>query len=776
MKKVVLSIIAILFLIGVIFCIILISKGENPMVFIADLLGIGKPSKKELIQRSNSWIYDIDFESTDDLEKLSNSNYDVIVVDADDVDEEDIKKIRGETDKLIIAYLSIGQAENYRDYWKDGWDVNNPAWIASEDSDWEGNYNIKYWSEEWKDIVFGEMADITSNKFDGVLLDIAGLEYWVSLAEETGEEVADIDPEEKMITLIEDLSVYAKGWETGFLIIPQNLGFLAGDYAERLQGSIDAVAQEEVFYGYENKDGIETTQAVSLHIISKLKAYKQEKLPIFVVDYPFICEETLTCLDRENLERMRDSYRKGWEEGFIMYDQNRNLSGVTYSLPRIIETKAENDNLTVLSWKRYSPNGDDFVHSYRVLVASSSEKLDNDEADIYDSGKIIGNNTSFGFIPDKDINEGSYFWKMVTYDQRDDIIFPSPWSDTQEFEYKNVSDKSETYKGGDETSQSGWIPSWGFDKGFESLKESKEHFESISPVWYELDDEGNITYLPYRNNDEFIKFCNENDIKVIPSIASFSADQLSIILNMKLNEHVDQLYKEVVDGGYDGIDLDYEMTYLEDKEKFMSLLKKLSNKLHKDDKILSVTVLSKWSDSEIYAGFSQTREVQDWEEIAKYADEIRIMAYDYTWQTVFIPGPISPIYWEELILKYAIEEIPAEKVMLALPLYGYSFRLDELSVKDKDFLFGGDIAGSERRVLAYTYEEILSLREEFDFEIAFDNYHAERIFAYNDGVYDRRLYINDARAIKMRKELAAKYDIKGVVYWRLGGGDARCFE
>ena len=43
--------------------------------------------------------------------------------------------------KMAIAYIDIGQAENYRSYWQSDWRVGKPDWIAGGDPDgWAGNF------------------------------------------------------------------------------------------------------------------------------------------------------------------------------------------------------------------------------------------------------------------------------------------------------------------------------------------------------------------------------------------------------------------------------------------------------------------------------------------------------------------------------------------------------------------------------------------------------------------------------------------------------------
>src|SRR5438045_1452894 len=54
--------------------------------------------------------------------------------------------------KRVLAYLSIGEAENYRWYWNKAWDANGdgipdkgaPSWLGPQNPDWPGNYKVKY--------------------------------------------------------------------------------------------------------------------------------------------------------------------------------------------------------------------------------------------------------------------------------------------------------------------------------------------------------------------------------------------------------------------------------------------------------------------------------------------------------------------------------------------------------------------------------------------------------------------------------------------------------
>ncbi len=78
--------------------------------------------------------------------------------------------------RLVISYMSIGEAENYRYYWQSSWTSNKPSWMGKENPDWAGNYKVWYWEKEWQDIIYGNdnsyLKKILDAEFDGVYLDI----------------------------------------------------------------------------------------------------------------------------------------------------------------------------------------------------------------------------------------------------------------------------------------------------------------------------------------------------------------------------------------------------------------------------------------------------------------------------------------------------------------------------------------------------------------------------------------------------------------------------
>jgi cysteinyl-tRNA synthetase len=150
-------------------------------------------------------------------------------------------------EKIILCYMSIGQAEDYRFYWQREWRENPPAWLDEPDPDWAGDYWVRYWNPEWQAIIYGSpdsyLDRILDLGFDGVYLDrVDTYEYHY---EKEGRETAA----REMADFVIGLAKYARERHPGFGVFPQNaeeLGTRFPDYLETVTG----VGVEDLYYGY----------------------------------------------------------------------------------------------------------------------------------------------------------------------------------------------------------------------------------------------------------------------------------------------------------------------------------------------------------------------------------------------------------------------------------------------------------------------------------------------------------------------------------------------
>jgi len=121
---------------------------------------------------------------------ITATNYDAIIMDlflnGETFTASEINQLRNKANggkRIVICYMSIGEAEDYRYYWNAAWQTSKPNWIAAENPDWQANFKVKYWNEEWQQIIYKDsdsyLNKILTANFDGVYLDIIdGFEYF----------------------------------------------------------------------------------------------------------------------------------------------------------------------------------------------------------------------------------------------------------------------------------------------------------------------------------------------------------------------------------------------------------------------------------------------------------------------------------------------------------------------------------------------------------------------------------------------------------------------
>lgn len=174
---------------------------------------------------------------------------------------------KGKDNRKVIAYFSIGEAEDYRPYWDKRWLTAGkpskaaPHWLAEENLEWKGNHRVRYWEPDWQRIVFAELRHIQDSGFDGVFLDIVdgyeAFEYdtatrgWIDNRKNpaTGRTFR-----EDMASFVTNLATMARAERPGFLVVPQNGEQLLKDRA--YLSSISAVSVESLYKG-KNKERLE---------------------------------------------------------------------------------------------------------------------------------------------------------------------------------------------------------------------------------------------------------------------------------------------------------------------------------------------------------------------------------------------------------------------------------------------------------------------------------------------------------------------------------------
>ncbi len=177
---------------------------------------------------------------------LSNMDFKLATIDMDDanLNKTQIDYLKSQ-DKILFTYISIGEAEDYREYWSDGdWNNNLPDFVLSENSQWEGNYPVKFWDSEWQDIMVERVKEAAELGYEGLNLDIVdGYQIPEVKNAYNGDDIA-----QEMIQFIMKLAEAARSvpGAENFRVIPQNAVELL-ENREYLE-IIDGIGVEDLWY------------------------------------------------------------------------------------------------------------------------------------------------------------------------------------------------------------------------------------------------------------------------------------------------------------------------------------------------------------------------------------------------------------------------------------------------------------------------------------------------------------------------------------------------
>ena len=218
--------------------------------------------------------------------------------------------------RLVLAYLSIGEAERYRFYWDQAWyePTKKPAWLGALNLEWEGNYLARFWHPDWQRIILdgpdSYLGRIKAAGFDGIYLDRA--DVYSDWAKEKP------DAEALMATFIQRLATAARKDDPKFLIIMQNAEELVR--RKPVLDAIDGIAKEDLYYGIDHQANRNDRGNVD----SSLAALRQAKRAgrrILVVEY----------LDEP--AKIQDARRRAGAEGFVIHFTGRDLGDLSLAAP-----------------------------------------------------------------------------------------------------------------------------------------------------------------------------------------------------------------------------------------------------------------------------------------------------------------------------------------------------------------------------------------------------------------------------------------------------------
>lgn len=194
--------------------------------------------------------------------------------------------------------------------------------------------------------------------------------------------------------------------------------------------------------------------------------------------------------------------------------------------------------------------------------------------------------------------------------------------------------------------------------------------------------------------------------------------------------------------GWDGVNVDLELVRRADASGLVAFLADLQHAMP-----AARTVSVDLSPARTVAGYLASG--YRLRGLARYADVVDLMGYDYSGPGWSGPGPIGPLGWQRTVTRAAVREVPRAKVQLGVAGYGYAWRTDgggySLSPRQARARVARDGATAHWRATEGEWTATLSNRTV--------------------------LWWSDARSYRLRVALASRLGIRGTAVWRLGSAD-----
>src|SRR5215217_839766 len=303
----------------------------------------------------------------------------------------------------------------------------------------------------------------------------------------------------------------------------------------------------------------------------------------------------------------------------------------------------------------------------------------------------------------------------------------------------------------------GYAAYWDQARAVSSVAGAGRALTEVSPSWYTPLADGSVTVQETGMVDDSpaaVAAMRAGGAKVLPAIANYrdkTWDRAAVAAVLadagQRSLHVAKIRDLVRRRGFDGIDIDYEHLAAADRPGFTTFVTQLAAALHADRKLLSVTLHPKSSEP----GPQPKNQAQDYAALGRVADEVRIMMYDYHWDTS-APGALAPMAWVRKVMTWAATQVPRRKLVLGVATYGY----DWVGRRGTSLMWADVV----RRARARAAEE------------HYDTTAQAPWFSYVDarGATHTVWYENE-RSIAAKRAVMRELGLGGMHYWRLGGED-----
>ncbi|MFK2825345.1 glycoside hydrolase family 18 protein [Bacillus sp. B190/17] len=232
----------------------------------------------------------------------------------------------------------------------------------------------------------------------------------------------------------------------------------------------------------------------------------------------------------------------------------------------------------------------------------------------------------------------------------------------------------------------------------------------------------------------------------------FSADLAHAIFTNEAAQN--QLFGNLIqianEVGYKDIHFDFEIMRPEDRQLYTNFLRRARDRFHAAGLMISAAVAPKASDvtTGIYGA-------HDYRAIGSIVDFVALMTYEWGF-TYSMPQAVSPIGPVRNVVQYAVSVIPRNKILLGQNLYGYDWAAPYPPA-----------GGPPARAVSPQQAIAIALRE--NAQIQYDYQAQAPFFRYiNDAGVQHEVWFEDARSIQAKFNLLKQFNLRGIMYWKLG--------
>ena len=264
----------------------------------------------------------------------------------------------------------------------------------------------------------------------------------------------------------------------------------------------------------------------------------------------------------------------------------------------------------------------------------------------------------------------------------------------------------------------------------------------ISPTWfYLLDTSGNIANI---SSADYVAQAHEKGLKVWGLIDNFTQEvsTTETLSNTAARQNIiSQLIQAATSVGMDGINVDFESLSEDVGIHFLEFLRELSIECHKNNLVLSV-------DNPVPEDFTIH---YDRAEQGRVVDYVIIMGYDehYVGSEA---GSVASLPWVEQGIQGTLAEVPAERVINAVPFYTRLWRTT-----------GGNVTSE-----AIGMDQAQQVISENNVETYWDKTTSQNYGKYDIDNSTYQIWIEDSQSIAEKVKLVSKYNLAGVSAWKLG--------